>query len=55
MSIYKFTNLDKWGRYRTRIFYKPDDEEFKIPKKGLGPFVSEVSTNMNIRVYYHLV
>ena len=40
MSIYKFINLDQYGRYRTRVFYKPDDEEFKLPKKGLGPFVS---------------
>jgi hypothetical protein len=40
MALYRFRNLDRYGRYRTKIFHHPDGEDFKYPKKGLGPFVA---------------
>ena len=36
MALYRFRNLDRYGRYRTKIFHHPDGEDFKYPKKGLA-------------------
>ena len=40
MALWKFTNLNKYGNYRSRIVYRPDGEAFGFNPKGFGPFIN---------------
>ena len=40
MALWKFTNLNKYGYYRSRIVYRPDGEAFGFNPKGFGPFIN---------------
>lgn len=40
MALWKFTNLNKHGNFRTRIVYQPDGQGFRFKPAGLGPFVN---------------
>ena len=40
MTLWKFTNLNKYGNLRSRIVYRPDGEAFSFNPKGFGPFVN---------------
>ena len=40
MALWKFTNLNKYGKLRSRIIYRPDGEAFSFNPKGFGPFVN---------------
>lgn len=39
MALWSFSNLNKYGNYRTRIIYKPDGQGFSYNPKGLGPSI----------------
>ena len=40
MALWHFTNLNKYGNPRSRIFYRPDGEAFSFNPKGFGSFVA---------------
>lgn len=40
MGFYNFVNLDKYGRFRRRLIYNPDNESFSYPTRGLGPMIA---------------
>ena len=40
MALWKFTNLNKYGNYRSRIVYRPDGEAFGFNPKGFGSFIN---------------
>ena len=39
MALWKFTNLNKYGNFRSRIIYRPNGEAFSHGP-GFGPFVN---------------
>ena len=40
MALWHFTNLNKYGNPRSRIFHRPDGEAFSFNPKGFGSFVA---------------
>jgi hypothetical protein len=40
MSLWKFSNLNKYGTIRSRIIYHPGDKPLKINPKGLGRIIA---------------
>ena len=40
MALWHFTNLNKYGNPRSRIFYRPDGEAFSFNPNGFGSFVA---------------
>ena len=40
MALWHFTNLNKYGNPRSRIFHRPDGEAFSFNPNGFGSFVA---------------
>ena len=40
MALWHFTNLNKYGNPRSRIFYRPEGEAFSFNPKGFGSFIA---------------
>lgn len=40
MALWHFTNLNKYGNTRSRIFHRPDGEAFGFNPNGFGSFVA---------------
>jgi len=40
MALWHFTNLNKYGNPRSRIFHRPDGEAFSFNPSGFGSFVA---------------
>ena len=40
MALWHFTNLNKYGNPRSRVFHRPDGEAFSFNPNGFGSFVA---------------
>ena len=40
MALWHFTNLNKYGNPRSRIFHRPDGEAFSFNPNGFGSFIA---------------